>query len=47
MRKDAKVAICAPPMVRIEERIFYEGFRGWRYFDFEAYRETVDARHRV
>ena len=46
MKKDAKVAICAPPCVRLKERVFMSGFRGWRYFDFEAYRGTVEARYR-
>lgn len=46
IRKDARVAICRPPCVRIRERVFHEPFRGWRYFDFESYRETSEARHR-
>lgn len=45
-RKDAKVAICLPPCHRLRERVFMDGFRGWRYFDFESYRGTAEARHR-
>jgi len=37
------VAICSPPIQWLEERIYHESFRGWRYFTFTAYRETVDA----
>jgi hypothetical protein len=44
IKKDAKVAICNPPCVRLKERIFMDGFRGWRYFDFQTYRGTSDAR---
>jgi hypothetical protein len=47
IRKDAKVAICAPPCIRLKERIFMSGFRGWRYFDLESYRETSESRHRL
>jgi hypothetical protein len=45
--KDAWVAICAPPCLRIKERIFHDSFRGWRYFDFGSYRGTSEARHRL
>jgi hypothetical protein len=47
IRKDAWVAICAPPCERPKERIFHDSFRGWRYFDLERYRGTVDARYRA
>lgn len=47
MRRDAKIAVCPAPCTRIKERVFMEGFRGWRYFDFEAYAQTSDARHRL
>lgn len=45
--RDAWVAVCEPPPERIRERVFHESFRGWRYFDFETYRQTPDARHRL
>lgn len=47
IRRDAWVAICAPPCLRIRERVFHESFRGWRYFDFESYRQSPEARHRL
>jgi hypothetical protein len=46
-RKDAKVAICEPPCVRLRERVFMSGFRGWRYFNFAEYSQTSEARHRL
>jgi hypothetical protein len=46
MRKDAKVAICNPPCVRLKERLFMSGFRGYRYFDIDAWRENPESRHR-
>jgi hypothetical protein len=36
--RDAWVAVCPAPITRIQERIFYEGFRGWRYFDLESHK---------
>lgn len=36
--KDARIAVCSVPCERNNERLAYEGFRGWRYFDLEAYR---------
>jgi len=39
--------ICARPFHFIRERVFYEGFRGWRYFDFETYRNSLDAKVRI
>ena len=47
IRKDSWVAVCAPPCHRLSERVFMEGFRGWRYFDLDTYKGTVDARHRL
>jgi hypothetical protein len=47
MKKDAKVAICAPPCVRLKERLYMEGFRGWRYFNLEEYRGSPDAKFRL
>lgn len=47
IRKDAWVAVCKPPCKRLKERVFMASFRGWRYFDLESYRGTVDARFRV
>ena len=47
IRGDAWVAICAPPFHRLEEKLYHEGFRGWRYFDLEAYRGTLGAKIRI
>jgi hypothetical protein len=46
IRKDAKVAICNPPCVRLKERLFMDGFRGFRYFDIDAWRQNPESRHR-
>ncbi len=43
----AWVAVCRPPFHRLEERIYHEGFRGWRYFDLDSYRKTVGAKIRI
>lgn len=44
--KDAYVAICNPPAVRLKDRVFMDGFRGFRYFDIDEYRKTPDSRYR-
>ena len=45
-RKDARIAVCRPPCVRLKERVYMAGFRGWRYFDLATYRELPESRHR-
>lgn len=45
--KDAKIAICSPPCIRLKERIFHEGFRGWRYFNIDEWRANPESRHRL
>jgi hypothetical protein len=47
IRKDAKVAICAPPCVRLRERLYMSGFQGWRYFDLESYRASGEGKFRI
>ena len=47
IKKDAKVAICTPPCVRLKERLFMDGFRGYRYFDLDEWRENPLSRHRI
>jgi hypothetical protein len=56
IRGDAWVAICAPPFHPLseynriqgrQEKLYHEGFRGWRYFDLEAYRITTGAKVRI
>jgi hypothetical protein len=44
---DAWVAVCRPPSQRLKEKLYHEGFRGWRYFDLEAYRGTLGAKVRI
>jgi hypothetical protein len=47
IKSDAWVAVCVPPFHRVRERLYHESFRGWRYFDLQAYRGTVDAKVRI
>lgn len=47
IRKDAWVAICVPGCERPPVRAFMSGFRGWRYFDFETYRQNPESRFRL
>jgi hypothetical protein len=47
IKGDAWVAVCKAPFHRLSERIYYGGFRGWRYFDLETYRGTMDAKVRL
>jgi hypothetical protein len=44
IRRDAIVAICDPPFVRLEEKLFYAGFRGFRYFDLDSHRGSLDSK---
>lgn len=44
---DRWVAVCEPPFVWLRKRIFHEGFRGWRYFDLEAYSRTPESKVRL
>lgn len=46
-KHDVKVAICVPPMEWLQQEVFHESFRGWRYFDFETYAKTMEAKVRV
>jgi hypothetical protein len=43
-KHDVWVAIADPPIERVREHLYYPGFRGWRYFDFESYRRRPEAR---
>lgn len=47
IKADAWVAVCRPPFHRMSERLYHEGFRGWRYFDLESYRGTVESKVRL
>ena len=44
IKPDRWVAVCRSPFHRLEEKLFHSGFRGWRYFDLEAYRGTLDSK---
>lgn len=41
------VAVCPPPFHPLKEKLCHEGFRGWRYFDLDAYRGTIGAKVRI
>lgn len=43
-KHDVWIAVCLPTMERLRQHIYHGGFRGWRYFDLEAYRATPAAR---
>lgn len=41
------VAVCPPPFHPLKEKLYHEGFRGWRYFDLQSYRNTIDAKIKI
>lgn len=44
IKPDAWVAVCpSGSFTPLEEEIFHEAFRGWRYFDLEKYRGSVGS----
>lgn len=47
LKPDRWVVVCAPPFHRLKDRIYHEAFRGWRYFDLDAYRGTREAKVRL
>lgn len=47
IKPDTWVAICPAPFRPLEEKIFHDGFRGWRYFDLAAYHGTIGAKVRL
>lgn len=47
IKGDNWVLICLPPFHQLKEKIYHSGFRGWRYFDLESYRRTIDAKIRM
>lgn len=44
IKRDAWVAICTPPCTFLQETIYFESFRGWRYFELDKYRNTAAAK---
>jgi hypothetical protein len=47
IKPDRWVAICEPPFHRLEEKIYHEGFRSWRYFDLDRYRDMPESKVRL
>jgi hypothetical protein len=47
LKPDRWVCVCTARFQLLKERIFHEAFRGWRYFDFDAYRATPAAKIRI
>lgn len=48
IKPDRWVAVCDPPFHLIQEKkIYHEAFRGWRYFDLEAFRSTPGSKIRI
>jgi hypothetical protein len=47
LKTEAWGAVCEPPFHRLKEKIFFGGFQGWRFFDLETYRRTLDAIVRI
>lgn len=44
IKRDRYVAICEPPFFRLREKLYYDSFRGFRYFDFARFSETTEAK---
>ena len=40
----AWLIFCPPPFHLLEERIFFSGFQGFRYFELKSYRKTFEAK---
>jgi hypothetical protein len=47
IKPDRWVAVCAPPFYFEQDKIYHAGFRGWRYFDLQAYRNTLESKVRL
>jgi len=46
IKPDRWVAICCCDCVPLKERVFMGGFRGWRYFSLQEFKETPESRFR-
>jgi hypothetical protein len=44
IKRDRWVAICDPPFFRLKGHVWHDSFRGYRYFDLEAYRQTSESK---
>jgi len=38
------LVLCPPPFHLTEEQPYFSGFQGFRYFDLDSYRKTLDAK---
>ena len=47
IKADAWVAVCDPPFRRLTEKLYFSGFRGFRYFDLDSYKGTLDAKIKI
>jgi hypothetical protein len=47
IKPDRWVAVCRPPFHKSEETLYHGGFRGWRYFDIDDYRQSIEAKVRL
>lgn len=48
IKPDRWVAVCDPPFHLLNgKNIYHEAFRGWRYFDFEVFRNSPESRIKI
>jgi hypothetical protein len=47
IKRDNWVAICHGPLVRVKDKVYHEGFRGWRYFDLALWHEQLESKVRL
>ena len=44
IKRDRWVVICRPPFARLRQKVYMNGFRGWHYFDFNQFTESMESR---
>lgn len=44
IKRDRYVAICNPPFFRLRDHVYHGAFRGWHYFNFDSYTQTMEAK---
>lgn len=47
IKPDRWVLVCKPPCIRLSDRLYMAGFRGWHYFNLDEYRSTPEAKVRL
>lgn len=47
IKPDAWVAVCDPPFKPLRSRVYYSGFRGWRYFDLLKHVLSLDSKVKI